>query len=99
MSETTFFEILLPIDPSYDVADRHEIEDSLDDALQRAGLGEVTGGGTGMGKANIDVEVIDPQRGLTLMRRILQDFSVPQNTIIRQAGSPSINHSVYAPNA
>jgi len=64
MSETTFFEITFPIGPDYAVANRHEIEDSLDEALQRAGLGEVTGGGAGMGKANIDVEVSDPIRGL-----------------------------------
>jgi hypothetical protein len=51
------------------VADRHEIENSLDAALKCVGLGEITGGGTGMGEANIDVEVIDPLQGLALMRR------------------------------
>jgi hypothetical protein len=96
---TTFFEITFPVGSGYEVADRHEIEDTLNQALQEADLGEVTGGGTGMGKANIDVEVTDPLRGLSLMRKILQDFSIPSATVIRQAGTPSINHSVYEPHA
>ena len=97
MSETVFFEITFPIGAAYEVADRHEIEDTLHEALQEADLGEVTGGGTGMGRANIDVEVTDPLRGLALVRKILQDFSIPTNTVIRQAGTPSINHRVYEP--
>lgn len=95
MSDTTFFEITFSIGPDYTIASRHEIEDSLDEALQLAGIGEVTGGGAGMSKANIDVEVTDPTLGLALIRRILQDFSVPPSAVIRQNGSPSVNHAVY----
>lgn len=91
----TFFEITTLIGADYAVADRHEIEDALDEALQHAGLGEVTGGGAGLGQANIDAEISDPVRGLAVMRRILQGFSVPSTAIIRQNGCPSIHHTVY----
>lgn len=42
---------------------RDEIEDLLAEALAAAGIGEVTGAGTGMGKSNIDVEVADVAMG------------------------------------
>ena len=35
----------------------HEVEDALDNALRTTGIGEVIGGGAGMGKANIDVDL------------------------------------------
>ena len=98
MSETTFFEItLLAAESTF--GGRDEIEDPLDDALKQAGIGEVTGGGSGMGIANIDVEVADPERGLALIREVLRNLGVAPSTIIRQSGSPYIEHSVYEPSA
>jgi hypothetical protein len=94
MSETTFFEIVL-LSEDFRFDGRDQIEDPLDEALQESGLGEVTGGGSGMGKANIDVEVIDPQRGLAVIREVLQRLGVAPSTTVRQAGSRSIMHSVY----
>jgi hypothetical protein len=94
MSETTFFEIILQV-AEFTFDGRDEIEDPLDDALRQVGLGGVTGGGSGRGISNIDVEVIDPQRGLALIREILQDLGVAPSTIIRQAGVPSIEHPVW----
>ena len=76
---------------------RDEIEEPLDDALRLAGLGEVTGGGSGMGIANIDIEVTDPQRALALIREVLRGVGVAPSTIIRQFGSPSIEYSVFEP--
>src|SRR5689334_6850225 len=95
MSEPAFFEITFPLAEDYSVSARQEIEDQLDEALQREKLGEVTGGGTGLGRANIDVEVSDPRRGLELIRGILQSLDFPPSTIIRQAGTPSIEHPLY----
>jgi len=95
MSEMTFFEVSFPIAADYSVSDRHDIEDRLDEALRHAGLGEVTGGGTGLGKANIDIEVNDTQPALTLIRETLRFLAVPRSTVIRQSGSQSIYHSVY----
>jgi hypothetical protein len=97
VSETTFFEITFPTAADYSVSGRQDIEDRLDEALQQAGLGEVTGGGTGMGLANIDVEVTDSQRGLILVREVLQSLGLAPSTIIRQSGSPDIEHPLYLP--
>ena len=94
MNESTFFEIILQ-SADFNFGGRDEIEDPLDEALQQANLGEVTGGGSGMGVSNIDVEATDPVRGLILIREVLQGLGVAKSTVIRQAGSPSIRHSVY----
>eukprot|EP01031_Cornospumella_fuschlensis_P019507 gene19507-23906_t len=64
---------------------RDEIEDPLDDALRKAQLGEVTGGGSGRGISNIDVEVTDPERGLAVIREVLRRLGVARSTIIRQS--------------
>jgi hypothetical protein len=61
---------------------RDDIEDPLDEALGAAGIGEVTGGGSGMGKSNIDVEVTDLPAGLAMVRQVLRDLNVPASTVI-----------------
>lgn len=94
MNETTFFEIILQ-SADFNFGGRDEIEDPLDEALQNASLGEVTGGGSGMGMCNIDVEVTDAEQGLMVIRQVLRRLEVAQSTVIRQSGSPSIRHSVY----
>ena len=94
MSETTFFEIILQ-SADFNFGGRDEIEDPLDEALQQANLGEVTGGGSGRGVSNIDVEVTDPEQGLKVIRQLLQSLEVAKSTVIRQSGCPSIQHSVY----
>lgn len=94
MSETTFFEIILQ-SADFNFEGRDEIEDPLDEALQQANLGEVTGGGSGMGVSNIDVEVTNPEQGLIVIRQVLQSLEVAKSTVIRQSGSPSIRHPVY----
>lgn len=94
MSKTTFFEIILQLsDFTFD--GRDEVEDPLDEALQQAGLGEITGGGSGMGCANIDVEVTDAKRGLALIRQVLRDLEVAPSTVIQQYSPEEISHSVY----
>ena len=98
VSATTFFEIILQ-SADFTFGGRDEIEDPLDEALQQAGLGEVTGGGTGMGCANIDVEVTDSQRGLTLIRQVLQRLAVAPSTVIQQYSPEEISHPVYDRNA
>ena len=98
MPGTIFFEIILQ-SADFTFGGRDEVEDPLDEALQEAGLGEVTGGGSGMGRSNIDVEVTDPQRGLALIREVLQGLGVARSTIIRQSGPESIRHPLYAQDA
>lgn len=71
------------------MVDREEIEDALDEALQGAGLGEVTGGGTGLGLVHMDVEV-DATRGneaADLIRRTLQGLGVPEGSWVRGPGA------------
>lgn len=94
MSDTTFFEIILQ-SADFNFGGRDEIEDPLDEALQNANLGEVTGGGSGRGVSNIDVEVTDPEQGLKVIRQVLQSLEVAKSNVIRQSGEPSIRHPVY----
>ena len=96
--DTTFFEIILQ-SSDFKFGGRDEIEDPLDEALQRSGLGEVTGGGSGRGIANIDVEVSDPQQALALIRKVLQELRVDPRTVICQflpGKQEKIRHAVYA---
>lgn len=63
---------------------RDGIEDPLEEALQAAGLGQVTGGGSGTETCNVDVEVNDLKSGLVLIRRTLQQLGVAKSTVINQ---------------
>jgi hypothetical protein len=79
--EPAFLEIVLESrDFTFD--GRDEVEDPLHEALTAAGIGEVTGGGAGMGKSNIDVEISDLEAGLALVRRVLRDLKVAASTVI-----------------
>lgn len=96
MNDTTFFDIIFQ-SADFRFGGRDEIEDPLDEALQQAGLGEVTGGGSGMGTSNIDIEVSDPVRALPLIREVLRSLGVAHSTLIRQAGPPPNSLFVYEP--
>jgi len=92
--QTTLLEIVLQ-STDFNLGGRDEIEDPLDDALKAAGLGEVTGGGTGMGISNVDVEVTDAEAGLALVRQVLRALGVAKSTIINQYEPIKIEHPVY----
>ncbi len=78
MQKDAFFEIILPAPRGEEEpADRFEVEDALQDALSEAGVGEVTGGGTGEGVSIVDVEVTDFDRALPIIRRVLRELRVP----------------------
>jgi hypothetical protein len=89
-----FLEIVLKSD-DFTLGGRDEIEDPLNDALQAAALGEVTGGGTGMGSSNIDVEVSDLEAGLELIRSVLSGLGVARSTVINQYEPIRVKHAVY----
>src|SRR5262249_76617 len=55
---------------------RWDVEDALHEALARAGVGEVTGGGAGE-HATVDGEGSDFAGGLPLIRRVLRGLAVP----------------------
>ena len=57
------------------VDSRHDIEDALDLLLSEAGLGEVSGGGSGSGVAIIDIEVFDAARVQTVLEQNRGDWA------------------------
>lgn len=65
-----FYEILLP---SNGTTPRDQLEDELESAL--AGLGEVTGGGSGVLGSNLDVDAVD-ERAFGLILSVLERLEV-----------------------
>ena len=64
---------------------RDQIEEPLEAALTESGLGEVIGGGSGMEKAIIDVEIgvgVQFQDALAFLRETLQRLRAPRTTVI-----------------
>lgn len=94
MSASVFLEIVLRAD-EFTFDGRDEIEDPLEEALASSGLGEVTGGGSGLGSANIDVEVVDLSRGLQLIKQVLRGLNVGPSTVINQYEPQETVHRVY----
>lgn len=68
----------------------------VDDELRRRDFGEVTGGGTMVGKyCGIDVLLIDFNNGIACLKVLLQKLGAPQDTVIEaECGE----FSVYAEN-
>lgn len=91
---TVFLEIVL-LSNDFTFGGRDEIEDPLEEALLAAALGEVTGGGTGMGISNIDVEVTDLTAGLALVRSVLAQLGVARSTVIRRYEPERVDYPVY----
>jgi predicted nuclease with TOPRIM domain len=79
------------------IASRDEIEDPLEEALSASGLGEVTGGGGGMGVYIIDVEVVEQNfdDALLVIRQALQTLNVPTSTRIKRRKPVSAEFLVY----
>jgi hypothetical protein len=86
--EPIYFEIFLKAqDLTAANCSRDELEVPLQNALEQARLGTVTGGGSGSKGSIIEVEVTAPDRvseALQLMRRTLADNRAPQSTVIKQ---------------
>ena len=94
MTDTIFLEVVLQA-ADFEFGGRDEIEDPLEEALTTAGIGEVTGGGTGSGVAIIDVEVTDLTAGLAVLRKVLKSLGVARSTVIRQSQPEKAIHMVY----
>ena len=58
---------------------RDEVEDPLEEALARADAGEVTGGGSGLGMINIDVNLTDFLAGLEVIHDTLLKLGFTSN--------------------
>ena len=77
---------------------RDEIEDSLGEALEGAGLGQVTGGGGGGGNSVIDVEIADESKlaqALSVIRETLKRLEVPESTTIKRSTPAETIYRVY----
>jgi hypothetical protein len=87
-----FVYIKLPVD--IDPLERSEIfEDPLQEALEAADLGTITGGGSQLSEPDsegersvefcgIDVDLYDVKKGLALLRRELVRLEVPKGTLL-----------------
>jgi len=78
--ERSFLEVILQTADS--TLARDDVEDPLQEGLSAAGLGGVTGAGSGLGVCNLDVEVTDLEAGLALVRSVLREHHIPPSTMI-----------------
>ena len=98
--QSVFLEILIRIADlaNSEVESRDEIDDPLHDALTDASIGEVSGGGSGMGLINIDVDIYDQayvKDALAIIRDVLQQVRVPRSTVIKQHDPVELAYAVY----
>ncbi|HEY3497699.1 MAG TPA: hypothetical protein VGK73_23540 [Polyangiaceae bacterium] len=63
-------------------ADKGEIEDALDAALQPAGRGRSIGGGTGLRYSYVDLALQNPAEALPAIRALLSDAKLPKRSFI-----------------
>ena len=66
---------------------RDDLEGPLEAALKEAGLGVLTGGGSGSETAIIELEINDgtnAQDALRVIRRVLNERKAPASTVIKQ---------------
>src|SRR5262245_6148600 len=88
-ADSTFLYVKIPA--AIMPLDRGEhFEDPLDDALQEAGVGEVTGGGSmmkpdgGIEYVGIDVDVTDLEKALPIIREVMQRQGAPEGSVIEE---------------
>jgi hypothetical protein len=83
---STVFVFVRVMDPVLPLERGSKYEDPLDEALKRANLGEVTGGGTSLSKektiewVGLDVELTDVMRGIPFLKRKLIELGAPQGS-------------------
>ena len=76
---------------------RSAVEDEVEDALEKAKLGKITGGGGGIYGVNIDIEVKekDFEVALDLIRKTLRKIKVPKSTVIKKRAIDTVIYPVY----
>jgi hypothetical protein len=70
MNQPTFVEIVFSSN-DFPFNERDEVEDPLEEALTQANVGEIVGGGHGLGFIHIDVDLTDLKKGLEVIRLTL----------------------------
>lgn len=76
---------------------KDEIEDALTAALEQSCLGEVTGGGGGMGVYVVDLEVFEADfaEGLEIVKQALREGQLPASTKIVRHEPERVEYSIY----
>lgn len=70
------------------IARGEKYEDPLDEALKKAGLGQVTGAGSMLSKektidwVGLDVELTDPTKGIPFLRKKLTELGAPKGSVL-----------------
>jgi hypothetical protein len=105
VADAVMIYIYLPGD--LDPFDRYaRYEDALENELQAAGLGRVTGGGSMMGEeledgtcpavfSGIDVDVTDLGVGRAFLRNMLPDLDCPPGTALHYGIGPRARQDIY----
>lgn len=60
-----------------------DLEEPLDQKLIDSGVGELVGGGIGRGWYRFDLELVDFERGVALMRSLAGELAFPPGTLLR----------------
>jgi hypothetical protein len=78
------FSLTILFRPAMDVSNRQWIEEQLEEALEADELGVVSGGGTALDGSTSDIglDLIDLERGLAVVRRVLAEENVPLTTTL-----------------
>lgn len=100
--KSTFLEVIMSsADMSAcGIGARDQVDDPLNDALGDAGVGEVSGGGSGNGMVVVDVEVFDEDRfpeALAIIRRVLLEVGAPANTVIQRYAPLKEQYAIQDP--
>jgi hypothetical protein len=69
---------------AFPYGDRLEADDEIEDLLLIEGLGNVTGGGSGAGSVDIDIEVNDLVKALRILKIYLTDKGIITTTRVFQ---------------
>jgi hypothetical protein len=95
MSE--LFELSVIIRPGIYPADRHAIEDELEEVFAEDDLGEINGGGTAvdLSYCDMDITVTDLDAGLRVIREVLKRHEVPPTSVIIHHGAERVEYPVY----
>ena len=94
-----FLEVIVNADEASAVGidSRDEIEDALEEMFDQSEMGELTGGGGGMGEYVLEVEVPDESfdKALALIKHCLRSLNLPQSTRIKRRSPALVEFKIY----
>jgi hypothetical protein len=80
-----FIEIVFPLNSNAIFLDRFDIEEKIEIFLDENGIGEISGGGIGMGNFNIDIDVfvdLFTENVAEMLAELLVKLNAPDGTLI-----------------